>query len=60
MEENMKHLDTYIAFDLEFNTVNDVSHVIQDQQSNMTTIKKLTALTPMFTQMFPYRALSMA
>lgn len=25
----MKHLDTYIAFDLEFNTVNDVSHVIQ-------------------------------
>ncbi|BAU59695.1 hypothetical protein Z330_01790 [Streptococcus pyogenes ABC020026799] len=56
----MKHLDTYIAFDLEFNTVNDVSHVIQDQQSNMTTIKKLTALTPMFTQMFPYRALSMA
>lgn len=25
----MQHLDTYIAFDLEFNTVNDVSHVIQ-------------------------------
>ena len=25
----MKHLDTYIAFDLEFNTVNEISHLIQ-------------------------------
>lgn len=58
----MKHLDTYIAFDLEFNTVNDVRLVIsfKYQQSNITTMKKLTALTPTFTQMSPYRALSMA
>ena len=47
----MEKLAEYIAFDLEFNTVAEKSHIIQVSAVKFKEVTKLTALTLMFTQM---------
>lgn len=55
----MEKLSEYIAFDLEFNTVAEISHIIQVSAVKFRDGVEVDNLTLMFTQMCLYNLLLM-
>lgn len=55
----MENLETYIAFDLEFNTVDGISHIIQVSAVKLNRMRKWASLILSSIRMFLCNPLSM-